>query len=185
MYKNSTAERNSGPWEKKHCCHKLLYLVFALLSLFIENNWTGHGDVMLHSAATYVFSYPLPTYHKQQPLLPYGNSEGTRYLIVLSGGEPFKSQCYEGQGLVVPVQLASSIGPTLKGTVWNLKKCFILAMFWHSSDWTLKLKLNAGYKWQYFRLKLLYFIYDRPSLVPCCAVKPRRACSPQLSLGYR
>ena len=52
----------------------------------------GHGDVVLvHWPAKY-FSFPLPTNHKQQQqLLPYGNSEGTRHLIVLSGGEPFKS----------------------------------------------------------------------------------------------
>ena len=45
--------------------------------------------------------FPLPTYHKQQQLLPYSDSEGTRRLIVLSGGKPFDSRCYNGQGLVV------------------------------------------------------------------------------------
>ena len=56
----------------------------------------------------YFFSRPLPTYHKQQQLLPYRNSEGTWHLTVISGGEPFESRCYNGQGLVV--QWLSAIG---------------------------------------------------------------------------
>ena len=47
--------------------------------------------MLVHCAATYFCLFP--------QLLPYGNSEGIRYLIVLSGGEP--SQCGDGQGLVV------------------------------------------------------------------------------------
>ena len=44
--------------------------------------------MLVHWTATYFFSFPLLTYHKQQQqqLLPYGNSEGTSHLIVLSGG---------------------------------------------------------------------------------------------------
>ena len=42
--------------------------------------------MLVHGSAAYLFSFPLPTYHKQQ-LLPYGNPEGTRHLIVLSGGD--------------------------------------------------------------------------------------------------
>lgn len=33
--------------------------------------------------------------------LPHGNAEGTRHFIVLSGGEPFTSRFYDGQGVVV------------------------------------------------------------------------------------
>ena len=44
----------------------------------------------------------------QQQLLPYGNTEGTHHLIVLSGGEPFESWCYDVQGLV------SAVGSVLK-----------------------------------------------------------------------
>lgn len=51
---------------------------------------------------TYFFSFPLSTYkNTQQQLLPDGNSEGTRHLIVLSGEQPCKSRCRGGQGLVV------------------------------------------------------------------------------------
>ena len=48
----------------------------------IRKQLTGHGDVMLvHWAETYFCSHPLPTNNT--------NSEGTRLLIVLSGGETF------------------------------------------------------------------------------------------------
>ena len=62
----------------------------------------GHGDVALVPwAATYFCLFPLPIYHKQQKLLPYGNPKGTDLLTVLSGWEPFVSPCYDGQVLIV------------------------------------------------------------------------------------
>ena len=33
--------------------------------------------MLVQRAATFFFSFPLPTCHKQQQLLPYGTSEGT------------------------------------------------------------------------------------------------------------
>ena len=73
--------------------------------------------MLIHWAATYILI--LPTYHKQQQLLPYGSSEGTHHLAVLSDGEPFKSQCSDGQGLVVdgcqPSAMGDGIVPNLNG----------------------------------------------------------------------
>ena len=55
--------------------------------------------MLVHWAPTYFFSCPLPSYHKQQQFLPYGNSEGTRHLIVLSGREPFWIKVIERSGI--------------------------------------------------------------------------------------
>ena len=65
--------------------------------------------MLVHWAATFLFSFPLLTHHKQEPL-SYGNSEGTRHLIVQFNVEPSEPRCYDGQGLVVDGH--QFIGPT-------------------------------------------------------------------------
>ena len=62
--------------------------------------------MLAHWGGTYFFSFPLPTYRKQQQQLsPYGNSEGTCHLIVLSGGKRFESWCNDGLGSVALVNV--------------------------------------------------------------------------------
>ena len=54
-------KRHDCQREKKYCCHKF-NRVFLVRKIF-----RGHGVVMLvHWAASYLFSCPLPTCHKQQ-----------------------------------------------------------------------------------------------------------------------
>lgn len=64
--------------------------------------------MLVHWTATHSFSFPLPKHHKQQ-LSPYVNSEVTRLFILLSGGEPFKTPYYNGQGKLVVGCLPSAM----------------------------------------------------------------------------
>lgn len=112
VYTNVMTERNSSPPEKKLCYHKFNQVCWVYLTELVKKKKksTGHGDVMfMHWASTYISS---PHISQTMTTLPYGNSEVTQQLIVLSGGEPFKSKCYDSQGLV----WLSAISPTLVHT---------------------------------------------------------------------
>ena len=67
----------------------------------------GHGDVMLvHWAATYFFSFPLPTYYKWQKL--WGDMPLNCALVWR-----FLNQGYDGKGLVV-----DGCQPLAKPFIW-------------------------------------------------------------------
>ena len=81
LYKNGMTERNTA-------AHNLKCLGCS---------WTGHGDVMLVHSKTLLF-ISSPHISQTTTTLALRSSEGTHLLIMLSGGEPIKSQCYDGQG---------------------------------------------------------------------------------------
>lgn len=112
VYTNVMTERNSSPPEKKLCYHKFNQVCWVYLTELVKKkkiNGTWRRNVYALSINIHFLS-PHITNNDNSALRQLWSD--TAINCALWGGEPFKSKCYDSQGLV----WLSAISPTLVHT---------------------------------------------------------------------